>query len=236
MLEQARKQYPQARYEKVGLQEMDFHEVLDGAICMDAMEHIFPEDWPRILSRFADALKPGGLLYFNSDPLEQCETAKLQEVYERAKDMGLPVIHGEVADKVDASYEQARRASRGSPSSPVTRKTVPCTITTRRSRRFTPGSSKPALPSMKKATAAGITTSWPGRSRQIQANGSQARTSSHVPDLRGRYIPAEEATCTVVGHAKGFYESVIKAMFPSPWPNSYGQYSTSNLSPSYAPI
>ena len=108
MLEQARKQYPQVHYKKVGLQEMDFHEVFDGAICMDAMEHICPEDWLEILSRFADALKPGGLLYFNSDPLEQCDTAELQEAYERAKDMGLPVIYGEVADKVDASYEQVR--------------------------------------------------------------------------------------------------------------------------------
>jgi SAM-dependent methyltransferase len=118
MLEQARKQYPEARYVKVGLQEMDFHEVFNGAICMDAMEHICPEDWPRILSRFAEALKPGGLLYFNSDPLEQCETAGLQEAYERAKDMGLPVIYGEVAHKVDASYEQARARGQGKPFEP----------------------------------------------------------------------------------------------------------------------
>lgn len=115
MLEQARQHYPQARYEKVGLQEMDFHEGFDGAICMDAMEHISPEDWPGILRRFADALKPGGLLYFNSDPLEQCKTAELQKAYERAKDMGLPVIYGEVADKVDASYEQARAREQGKP-------------------------------------------------------------------------------------------------------------------------
>jgi SAM-dependent methyltransferase len=118
MLERARMQYPQARYEKVGLQEMDFHKVFDGAICMDAMEHISPEDWPGILNRFADALKPGGLLYFNSDPLEQCETAELQEAYERAKDMGLPVIYGEVADQVDASYQQAQAREQEKPFQP----------------------------------------------------------------------------------------------------------------------
>lgn len=118
MLERARKQHPQAHYEKVGLQEMDFHKIFDGAICMDAMEHIPPEDWPRILNRFADALKPGGLLYFNSDPLEQCETTELQEAYERAKEIGLPVIYGEVADKVDAFYEQARALEQGKPFQP----------------------------------------------------------------------------------------------------------------------
>lgn len=118
MLEQARKQYPRARYEKVGLQEIGFHEVFDGAICMDAMEHICPEDWPGILGRFADALKPGGLLYFNSDPLEQCEPAELQEAYDQAKGRGLPVIYGEVAHKVDASYEQARARGQEKPFKP----------------------------------------------------------------------------------------------------------------------
>ncbi len=113
MLEQACRQYPQARYEKVSLQEMDFHDVFEGAICMDAMEHICPEDWPGILSRFAQALKPGGLLYFNSDPLEQCEPAELQEAYQQAKDMGLPVVYGEVAHKVDSSYERAQERGQG---------------------------------------------------------------------------------------------------------------------------
>ena len=38
-------QFPQVRYEKMGLQEMDFHEEFEGAICMDAMEHICPGHW-----------------------------------------------------------------------------------------------------------------------------------------------------------------------------------------------
>jgi hypothetical protein len=38
-------QFPQIGYEKVGMQEMCFHEEFDGLICMDAMEHISPEDW-----------------------------------------------------------------------------------------------------------------------------------------------------------------------------------------------
>jgi 2-polyprenyl-3-methyl-5-hydroxy-6-metoxy-1,4-benzoquinol methylase len=66
MLARAREHFPGARYEKIGLQEMDFREEFDGAICMDAMEHICPEDWPVILRGFQAALKPGGVLYFVS--------------------------------------------------------------------------------------------------------------------------------------------------------------------------
>ena len=36
MLARAREHFPENRHEKMGLQEMDFHEVFDGAICMDA--------------------------------------------------------------------------------------------------------------------------------------------------------------------------------------------------------
>ena len=104
MLERAKEQFPQARYEKIRLQEMDFHEMFDGAICMDAMEHIFPEEWPGIMQRFRDALKPRGVLYFT---MELPDT-DLKASYELAQAMGLPVVFGELADKVEASYEQVK--------------------------------------------------------------------------------------------------------------------------------
>src|SRR5512139_3463020 len=59
MLIRAREHFPQVRYEKIGLQEMDFSEAFDGAICMDAMENVCPEDWPGIMAGFQKALKPG---------------------------------------------------------------------------------------------------------------------------------------------------------------------------------
>ena len=68
MLARAREQFPEIRYEKMGLQEMDFHEVFDGAICMDAMEHIPPEDYPVILRKFQEALKPGAPLNVTGTP------------------------------------------------------------------------------------------------------------------------------------------------------------------------
>ncbi len=113
MLERARERFPQIQYQKVGLQEMDFHGEFDGAICMDAMENVCPEDWPGVMQRFAAALKPGGHLYFT---VELPEAGEVETSFERAKAMGLPVVFGELADTVPAAYEQMKSfSSRGVP-------------------------------------------------------------------------------------------------------------------------
>jgi SAM-dependent methyltransferase len=104
MLARARERFPGARYEKLGLQEMGFREAFDGVICMDAMEHVCPEDWPGILRGFREALKPGGVLYLT---VVLAEAEELEEAYERAKGRGLPVVFGEVADEVEEAYERA---------------------------------------------------------------------------------------------------------------------------------
>jgi cyclopropane fatty-acyl-phospholipid synthase-like methyltransferase len=67
MLARARERFPEAQYQKMGLQELDFHEAFDGAICMDAMEHVCPEDWPGIMKGFRETLKPDGVLYFQGN-------------------------------------------------------------------------------------------------------------------------------------------------------------------------
>ncbi len=109
MLAQARdhyppKEFPGLSYMKLGLQEMDFQEAFEGIICMDAFEHICPEDIPVILSNFYKALKPGGLLYFTEDVLE---LGDYRESYERAMALGLPVVYGEVVDDLDEVYQEA---------------------------------------------------------------------------------------------------------------------------------
>jgi cyclopropane fatty-acyl-phospholipid synthase-like methyltransferase len=103
MLARAREHLTDVRYEKIGLQEMDFREAFDGAICIDAMEHVCPEDWPEILRRFQEALKPRGVLYFTVD----LGGDYVEESYERAKALGLPVVYGEVADRLEEAYERA---------------------------------------------------------------------------------------------------------------------------------
>jgi SAM-dependent methyltransferase len=105
MLAQAREHFPEVRYEKVGLQEMDFREAFDGAICIDALEHVCPEDWPGILRGFRAALKPGGALYFTLG-LEEADV--VEKAYERAKAQGLPVVFGEVADQVEEASERVK--------------------------------------------------------------------------------------------------------------------------------
>src|SRR5262249_22232248 len=59
MLDQARSKYPGVRFERVGLQELAFDREFDAAMCVDAMEHVPPEDWPRVLENFVRAVPPG---------------------------------------------------------------------------------------------------------------------------------------------------------------------------------
>jgi SAM-dependent methyltransferase len=102
MLARARERFPGARYEKIGLQEMDFREAFDGVICMDAMEHVCLEDWPGVLRGFREALKPGGVLYFTVD---LADANVLEEAFDQAKSRGLPVVLGELVSDVDLAYE-----------------------------------------------------------------------------------------------------------------------------------
>jgi ubiquinone/menaquinone biosynthesis C-methylase UbiE len=110
MLEMAREyfpqeKFPQIRFERVPMQEMSFREVFDGVVCMDAMEHICPEDYPVVLRKFQEALKTGGVLYFTVDDTAWTENT-LQAAYEHAKAQGLPVVFGELVDNVNESYLQ----------------------------------------------------------------------------------------------------------------------------------
>ena len=105
MLARAREHFPQEhspglRYAKIGLQEMDFQAIFHGVICIDALEHVCPEDWPGILTRFQKALRPGGVLYVT---VELAEWSEVSEAYERARALGLPVVFGEVLDEIDAA-------------------------------------------------------------------------------------------------------------------------------------
>ncbi len=97
-------QFPNLHYLKMGLQEMDFEAVFDGVICMDAMEHICPEDWPVVLTGFNQALKPGGMIYVTVDARKPGD---YQETYERARAMGLPVVYGEEVDELDEAFDEA---------------------------------------------------------------------------------------------------------------------------------
>lgn len=67
-----------------------------------ALEHVSPEDWPEILRRFREALRPGGFLYFTVDRGDD----HVETAYKRARGMELPVVPGEVADGVAEGFER----------------------------------------------------------------------------------------------------------------------------------
>ncbi len=91
MLAQARSKFPEAPLEKVGLQELRRAGEFDAAICVDAMENVFPEDWPLVLANLRRAVS-GGLVYVT---VEQILDADLAEAFARATAQGLPVVRGE---------------------------------------------------------------------------------------------------------------------------------------------
>jgi SAM-dependent methyltransferase len=101
MLARAKALHQALQVETVGLQEMAYEEAFDGAICMDAMEHIAPEDWPPILGNFHRALKPHGYLYFT---VELADPDDVQAAFDRARAAGLPAVYGEWPDEVVYHY------------------------------------------------------------------------------------------------------------------------------------
>jgi SAM-dependent methyltransferase len=92
MLAAARAKHPDVPTERVGLQELAFDSAFDAVMCVDAMEYVFPEDWPPVLGNLRRALRPGGQLYLT---VEQPEAGQLQAAFEAATARGVPVVWGE---------------------------------------------------------------------------------------------------------------------------------------------
>jgi ubiquinone/menaquinone biosynthesis C-methylase UbiE len=93
MLAEVRSKHPHIRFEQIGLQELSFDSQFDGAMCVDAMEHVPPEDWPRVLENFVRAVQPGAHVYLS---LEQVEAGELDEALAASTAARLPAVHGEV--------------------------------------------------------------------------------------------------------------------------------------------
>jgi SAM-dependent methyltransferase len=96
MLAQARAKHPEVPVQKVGLQELAFEAEFDAALCVDAMENVFPEDWPLVLANLRRALRPGGHLYLT---VELADEEELARVLAEATADGLPVVAGEFTSR-----------------------------------------------------------------------------------------------------------------------------------------
>jgi SAM-dependent methyltransferase len=92
MLSRAREEHQEVWLEKVGLQELDFDDEFDGVLCIDAMEFVFPEDWPKVLANLHQAVRGAGFIYMT---VEQIDPDEIASSLAEAAAGGLPVVHGE---------------------------------------------------------------------------------------------------------------------------------------------
>ena len=103
MLRRAHAKFPAVPTEKLGLQELAREDAFDGVVCIDALELVFPEDWPRVLANVHRALRAGGPFYFTVELPEE----DLPEVFGAAVEAGLPVVEGEYVKEGGYHYYPA---------------------------------------------------------------------------------------------------------------------------------
>jgi SAM-dependent methyltransferase len=101
MLEQARARGIAVDLHQVGLQELDFEDEFDAAMTVDAMENVFPEDWPAVVANLRRAVRSGGYLYLT---VEEVPETDLDEAFAELSARGLPVVRGEVIEGDVAGY------------------------------------------------------------------------------------------------------------------------------------
>ena len=101
MLLSAQAKFPEIAVEHVGLQDLSFVDTFDGILCIDAMEMVFPEDWPVILQHFARALHEHGLLYLT---VAMISKKALDIAYQAGQRLELPLIYGEFAHHGGYNY------------------------------------------------------------------------------------------------------------------------------------
>ena len=93
LLAKAAAKFPQVPTEQHDLQELPYQGEFDGVLCVDAMEFVPPEDWPVVLERFRQVLRPGGWLYVT---VELAPEDRVRAANQAARSSGLPVVDGEV--------------------------------------------------------------------------------------------------------------------------------------------
>lgn len=101
MLAQAQSRDIAVRLERIGLQELVFDAEFDGAMTIDAMENVPPEDWPLVLANLRRAVRSGGHLYLT---VEEIDEADIDAAFADAGARRLPAIRGEVIEGDTAGY------------------------------------------------------------------------------------------------------------------------------------
>jgi len=98
MLDQAAHKHPDVPIVRAALRDLAYDARFDGVICIDAMECVFPEDWPLVLRNFARALRsPGGYVYLTVE----IPNVDLREALAVGTQHGYPLQLGEVLGTTD---------------------------------------------------------------------------------------------------------------------------------------
>ena len=95
MLERAAARGIATRLDQIGLQELSFDGEFDGAMTVDAMENVPPEDWPLVLANLHRSVRGGGHLYLTVEEIDQTE---IDAAFADSTAKGLPAIRGEVIE------------------------------------------------------------------------------------------------------------------------------------------
>ncbi len=85
----------------IGLQELAFDGVFDGAMTIDAMENVPPEEWPMVLANLHRAIRQGGHLYLT---VEEVDDAEIDVGMADAERQGWPAVRGEIIEGDTAGY------------------------------------------------------------------------------------------------------------------------------------
>ena len=103
MLDQARRRGLADALEQTGLQELTHVAAFDGVLCIDAMEHVPPEDWPLVVHNLSRALRSGGRLYLSLE-VQADAAVRLDRAYADAIAQGLPAVRGEDLSEDSGGY------------------------------------------------------------------------------------------------------------------------------------
>ncbi len=101
MLAQARAKGLAADLIHIGLQELAFDGAFDGAMTIDAMENVPPEEWPVVLANLHRAVRAGGHVYLT---VEEVDEAEIDAGMAEAERHGWPAVRGELIEGNTAGY------------------------------------------------------------------------------------------------------------------------------------
>lgn len=101
MLDRARARGIATALHRTGMQDLAFPKQFDAAITVDGMEHVSPEDWPRVLANIHAVLAPGASWYLT---VEEADRDRIAETFVSLQASDQPVVLGEVTSPATGGY------------------------------------------------------------------------------------------------------------------------------------